>query len=329
MVEYRRNTEGLKAAVREHSIEGYPIKVPIFGEALGIKTNTIRDLTAVLVKPVETFTFEQLSQKLDWDKEKHGVEHWVKYARSRNMPHADTEPLRWIYPTGRAILEDGYKLSEEDIRKQWLIASKSIDKDGVVQSYSFDIRQVSMHPNDIEPGMIIEFSDSSGGKEYGWTGRVIGVEPDPEDKSKIIYLETFEPVPALLAPKALAPWMIQPSFVPEKTWVIGYGTYEAMRRKNVDIPPGMFDPKDNEKRVYFLDQPIPLSVIENFCTEYYPKEPQCVWQSMVMVVLPLHPAVDNKGRHQGGTFRPFPDDTLRTEIEAQIDYYGGEMEFEE
>jgi len=100
--------------------------------------------------------------------------------------------------------------------------------------------------------------------------------------------------------------------------------YEDLR-----FPPGMFDPKDPEKRVWFLDQPIPLSVIDNFCKQYYPQHPECVWQSMVLIVLPIHPAQDTKGRHAGGVFKPYPDDTLRTEIEAQIDYYGEGMEFED
>jgi hypothetical protein len=326
MIEYRRNNEDLKTAIREHTISGYPLKVPVFEEGRGLKTSTVRDLIAVVVEPVKPITIEELSTKLGWNKEKKGQKAWIEYARGRNVPSG--ESLKWIHPRTLARLEDGYKVSDEDIKRDWARASGHIDKDGNVLSYSFDMRQVQMHPEGIEPGMIVEFLDGSE-RGAGIPGRVVGVADDPEDKSKIIYLETFEPVPSLMAPKAMAPWLIQPTFVPDKTWVIGYGTLEAMKRKKVEIPPGMFDPKDAEKRVFFLDQPIPLAVIEDFCKKHYPDEPKCVWQSMTLMVIPIHPARDPHGRHGGGIFKPFPDDTQRTDIQANIDYYGEGMEFEE
>lgn len=328
MIEYHRNNESLKQAIREHTIHDYPLRVPIFEEAKGIKTNSIRELTAVIVEPKDKMRFETLAEALELSSEKVGLEKWVEEAKIRHMPHADTEPLRWMHPRSRVLLEEGYKVSEADIRKEWLRASDHLDKKDYIKSYSFDISQVSIHPEDIEPGMIVQFTDS-GGSKSSVVGRVVGTEPDPKDKSKIVYLEVFEPVPALLAPGAHAPWMIQPSFIPDKTWVIGFGTLEAMKRKKLDIPSGMFDPQDPKKKVYFLDQPIPLSDIEAFCKKYYPDNPQCVWQSMVYMVIPIHAASDPQGRHQGGIFRPFPDDIRKTEIEAQIDYFGEGMEFED
>lgn len=326
MIDYRRNTEDLKHAVREHTIYGYPIKVPVFGEAKGVKTSSVRELTAVIAEPVEEWTFERLSEAIGWDKEKKGLKEWIEFGRSRNM--RNPEHLTWMHPRSSARLEDGYKVSEEDMKRDWMLASEQLDRKGKVLSYSFDMKQVQMHPETIEPGMLVEFLDGSE-RGAGIPGRVVAIGEDPEDKSRIVYLETFEPVAALLGPKALAPWLIQSSFVPDRTWVIGYGTLEAMKRKKVEIPPGMFDPKDSEKRLYYLDQPIPLSMIEDFCKTHYPDNAQCVWQSMVFIVLPIHPAKDPKGRHQGGVFRPYPDDIRKTEIEAQIDQFSEGMEFEE
>jgi hypothetical protein len=111
--------------------------------------------------------------------------------------------------------------------------------------------------------------------------------------------------------------------------VIGYGTLEAMKRKKFPVPSGTFDPKDPEKRIYFLDQPIPVSEIRDFCQKHFPDEPKCVWQSITYMVIPIHPAEDPHKRHGGGVFRPYPDDIRRTDIEAQIDYFGEGMEFEE
>lgn len=328
MVDYRRNNEDLKVALREHSIHGYPLRVPIFGKALGVKTNTARDITGIVVEPAEPMSFEELAAEMRWSPERQKKAYWVDYARSKHMPLADREPLRWIYPKTRARLEEGYSVSEQEIRKDWLLAMDQVDKNDKIQSYSFDMNQVSMDPLEVAPGMIVQFKDSST-RDAGIPGRVIGIGEDPQDNSRIVYLETFEPVPALLAPKATAPWLIQPEFVPERTWVLGYGTVEAMKRKKVEVPAGMFDPKDSEHRVYYLDQPIPLADVREFCGKNYPKNPECIWQSMVLMVLPLHPAEDKNGRHQGGVFKPYPDDIRTTEIEAQIDYFGQGMEFED
>jgi len=91
----------------------------------------------------------------------------------------------------------------------------------------------------------------------------------------------------------------------------------------------MFDPKDLGERVYFLDQPMPLSRVQQFCEKHFPDKPQCVWQSMVFMVLPIHPKAHPKGVYNGGSFQPYPDDLKITEIEAQIDYFSEGMEFEE
>ena len=328
MINFTKNVDSLKAAIREHSIAGYPLVVPTFGDVLGVSTNTVRELTTIVVEMLSPVPFWDFERKKNWSTEKLDKAAWEAHARGRNVPHADMDPLKWIHKRSRAILEDGYKVSESDIHKEWMRAQGFLDKKENVVKYHFQQSQVSMRPDQIVPGMIVEYTDESS-KKTGWPGRVIAVENDPEDGSKVIYLETFEPVPALLAPKSTQPVLIEPSFVPPKTWVIGYGTLKAMKRKGVEIPPGMFDPEDGEKRLYFLDKPIPLLAIDGFCSANYPKEPQCVWQSISLMVLPIHPARDTAGRHQGGMFKPYPDDTQVTEIEAQIDYYGDETNFEE
>lgn len=327
-MEYRRNTEDLKQAIRDHTIHGYPLKVPIFKTALGIKTSSLRELVAVIVEPIDKMSFDTLAAAQEWGTTKQDLKHWIDYAASERMPHAETEPLRWMHPNSRVILEEGYKVSEADIRKEWLRASGHLDAKDKIKSYSFDINQVTIDPKELSTGMIVEFREAeSHGNAV--VGRVIGTTKDPQDGSIVVFLETFQPVPALLAPGAQAPWLMDPSFIPDKTWVIGYGTLRAMKKKGLEIPSGMFDPNDPEKKVYFLDQPIPLSVIRDFCRQYYPTEDKCIWQSMVYMVIPLHPAADSQGRHHGGIFRPYPDDTRTTEIEAEIDYFGEGIEFEE
>jgi hypothetical protein len=336
MLKYRRDVEGLKTAIREHSIDGYPLTVPIFKKALGINTSVSRDMVIVVVRPENPTTFEQLADAQGWGSENFGVKHWVNFARERNIVGADSNPLKWIHPKTRAILEDGNKVSMRDIQKEWLQESGHVDRHGNVLSYSFHMKDVGMDPEDVVPGMIVEYSDVSK-HELKTAGRVVGIGKDSKDGSRIVYLETFEPVPAYMGPASIAPELIQPNFVPDRTWVLGKGTIMAMLKKGVPIPSGLFMDQrsinefshhNHQHNVYFLDQPIPLSVVKEFCERNYPDRPECVLQSVILMVLPLQPAHHGK-LHKGGYFKPYPDDTQTTEIEAQIDYFNEGMEFEE
>jgi hypothetical protein len=328
MINYRRDNEDLKAAIREHSIADYPLVVPKIGPALGISTSTIRDITSVVVEPLKPMTFDDLADLEHWDTEPNPKQFWVNYARSRQMPQADRDPLRWIYPTTRARLDAGEEVSHKDIMRDWLIAQNQLAPNGRVLSYSFDMKQVSIDPKEIRPGMLVQFEDGSDKRVF--PGRVVGIGEDPADGSRIIYLEMFEPVPALLGPEAVSTSLIQPEFMPDRTWALGRDTLRKMNDNGVPVPAGMFDPNDKEKKVYFLDQPMPISEVEAFCNRYFPgnKHRLCVLQSAVFTVLPIHPAAHENGVHSGGRFKPYPDDIQTTEIEAQIDYYGEGMEFE-
>lgn len=274
---------------------------------------------------------DYLASVRNWDQQRYGISYWLKYTIEHNLPHSEENPLKWIHPSTQEYLQNGWTVSEKDIQARWLREQGHLADDDLLK-FSFDLNSVTMDPDALQPSMIVEFQDHphKDVPQLGpFPGRVLGLEKDPQDGTTIVLLESFEPVPALLAPKSIAPWMIDPSYVPNKTWAIGYGTYKAMTKKRVKIPMGMFDPQDAAKRVYFLDQPMPLSKIQSFCEKHYPKNPECVWQSMVFLVLPIHAAADLKGRHNGGIFRPYPDDLQTTEIEAQIDWFSEGMEFEE
>lgn len=323
MVEYRRDTENLKRAIREHTVHGYPIVVPDFGDATAISTSTIRGLTSILASIDNPKPFKDYAEKKGWKNIKQDRESWEQFAKDMRMPAADTAPLKWMHSNSQAALEEGYKLSMQDIQRTWLQELGHLTGDNITK-FSFNLDSVYMEFLKLEPGMIVTFHDNKSRLDY--PGRVIAKGTDPKDHTPVIYLESFEPIPALLAPKAMAPWLLEPSFTPDRTWALGYGTVNAMKIKRVKIPKGVWD---KEERIYYLDQPIPLSQIEQFCSKKYPENPQCLWQSMVFLVVPLHPFSDSQNVHSGGEFRPFPDDTDRTDIEAQIDYFGGAMEFEE
>lgn len=328
MIHYKRNTENLKQAIREHTIAGYPLQVPSpFIHATGISTVSIPRLNTVIAELDVPMDIEHLARVRGWDPQPYGILYWKRYTVDKHLPRSEENPLKWIHPSTQGYLENGFTVSMKDIQARWLREQGHL-VDSDVRKFSFDLNSVTMDPEALQPGMIVEFQDNAQKRTGSFPGRVLAVEQDP-DGSPVVLLESFEPVPALLAPKAIAPWMMDPSYVPNKTWALGYGTYKAMEKKRVKLPTGMFDPADGQKRVYFLDQPIPLSKVEDFCKKHYPKDPECVWQSVVFVVLPIHPTADPKGRHKGGFFRPYPDDMLTTEIEAQIDFFTEGMEFEE
>jgi hypothetical protein len=325
MVEYKRDPEGLKQAVREHSIHDYPLTVPIFGQAKGIGTSSIRGLTSVLVEPIKPLPFSEVATLSMWDAAKHDLEYWLDYGKRRYPQN----PLGWMHPHSVAMLEDGYPISMQDVKRAWLKVLGHIDSNDIIRRYSFNLDEVSTESDFLYPGMIVDFYDKK--SQTSVTGRVYGKDRDPQDGTEIVYLETFAPVPALLAPKAISPWMLNNTMISDKTWALGYGTVMAMKKKRVKIPKGMYDPKDEGKRVYYLDQPIPIRQVQEFCEKYYPGEQACSWQSMVFMLLPLHPWPDKaaKKRHEGGSFHPYPDDVSPTEVEAEIDYFTEGMEFEE
>lgn len=323
MVEYRRDTENLKRAIREHTVHGYPLVVPAFGDATAISTTTLRGFTSILVELNQPMPFRDYASKKGWTGAKLDREEWGDYAKQRRFKDADTAPLRWMHPKSQAVIEEGYRLSMQDIQETWLKELGHL-QGMLITKFSFDLNSVYMDNSKLQPGMIVTFHDNSSDIDY--PGRIIAVGKDPEDQTPIVYLEFFEPIPALKAPQATAESLIEPSFAPDRTWVLGYGTLQAMQKARVKIPSGMFD---EAQRLYYLDQPIPLSKIEKICKKHYPDIPRCISQSMVFLVLPIHPFANSQNQHNGGNFKPFPDDVETTEIEAQIDYFGGSIEFEE
>lgn len=334
MVEYRRNTAALRKALEERAVFGYPLKVPVFGDAEAVSMSIFRNIISVLASPLVPMEFEDYVAKRQLSTEKHDRDYWVKWAQSRNIPRG--EFLAWMPSSIQTQLQEGYKVSQADIEREHLRSRECLDRHGRVTCDVFDISKVQVPVEKIKPGMMLQFEDKLS-KAQAWPGRVVAVEPDPEDGSKVVFIETIDPTPFLSMPEASAPWMIDPSFIPDETWVIGYGTYEAMQRKNAKIPKGKFaedapaaefNANDDRYRLYYLDEPMPLSKIEKFCAKYYPKARACVWQSTALYVVPIHPAADKAGRHEGGIFRPVADTVWTGEIKLpEYGPYGtGEME---
>lgn len=157
---------------------------------------------------------------------------------------------------------------------------------------------------DVKPGMKVEFIKAHNDPR-GIAGTVVGLGVDPNDGSKIVYLELPEPVPVLTFRNVRSiQYDLANLYLPDnEIRVIGYGTLEAMKDMGVEIPPGRFDPNDSEKRLYFLDQPIPASIIQDFCNEHFPGEANCVMQSMFIEVVPIHAEAFPGEQETDGIFR--------------------------
>jgi hypothetical protein len=309
---YSRDLEDLKEAVGGHRVQGYPLNVPYFGEAVAESTSTTRGLTAIVARPVKPMPFDQFARSQRWSDKQLNFDEWTDWGHARGF-----ETLKFLPSEIQTQLEKGGRASEWDAWENELMRRGCLDLDRNVTCWSFNLEHVTIPPNKIRRGMLVEFTDTSM-KKTNWRGRVVGVERDPHDQTPVILVELFQPTPFLKLPESTVYWMIRPGFFSRTTWVLGYGTVEAMKKKGFDIPPGRYADDDSEEEIYYLDQPLDLAVLEKFCGENYKDHPHCVWMSAIFYVVPIHPLPDfaKKSRFDGGTFRPIPEDLDVQETEV-------------
>ncbi len=313
---YKRDVADIKRAIGNHRIEGYPVEVPVFGDAFAISSSTSISpqggITGVLVRPAQPLPFESFAKIMRWGDEQLGLEGWLKYFKERRL--TEESGLKMLPSDIQVRLEAGETASMKDVQEIFLMGMGCLDLDRNVACYSFPLDSVSIPVAKLRPGMLVTFQDLLT-RITDWMGRVVGFDTDPEDQSRVVLIELFEPIPYLALPKASAPGLIKPGYYSSRTWVIGKGTAKAMVMNGVPLPPGRWDvenPEDFDRRLfYYLDEPLDLSVIEEFCRARYPGEYQpCIRNSMMIFVAPIHPSRKIADLHNGGTFRPLPEDAL-------------------
>ncbi len=323
MAEYKRDVSELKRAIGAHRIAGYPVRVPVFGDAFAISSSTSiapsGGITGVMVRPATPMPFETFARIMMWSDAQLHLESWLDNFKKSGRTKGSG--MSMIPADIQDRLERGETASMKDIQEFYLMAWGCLDLDRNVTCYSFPLTSVEIPPEKLRPGMLVEFYDRRSGRT-DWMGRVAGFDIDPEDDSQVVVLvELFEPTPYLSLPKASSPGLIRPGFYSSNTWVLGKDVAEEMRKSRIPLPSGRWDIEDPEnaarRRLYYLENPMPIAELEAFCRTCPdcigdPEEIKaCTRNSMIMYVAPIHPGPHANSRmHQGGIFRPLPEDAL-------------------
>jgi hypothetical protein len=319
MPRFLRDSEELRQILEHHSVEGYPVRVPIFGDAviLGQEgTGPIRRYTepskllgspqtSYKVKPVHEITFS------DWAKHKHlsdvplDIDQWLGLWSERTRKPVEDVILPMTMDM-RLDLERGAKISEAQAEFGLQQNTGCIGPDETMSCGIFWSHEVTIPPELLKRGMLVECHDS---KKGAFPGRIVGFEED----GRIALLEAFTPTPFMETPRSIYNKAIRKGFYSSKTYSIGYGLRHAFEDAGVPLPPGQ--KSDAEGRQYVFDELLDLSVIEDFCKKHYPGEGHCVWMALVLYIIPLDLKAPSEFRPE---FRPLPERAIPSE--AVVDY---------
>jgi hypothetical protein len=267
---YDRDSDELKAFLRQHRVSGYEVTVPHFGRAV-IEGQAVTGGGHIFyrVRAAKPVPFHAFAELLHASETPLTLAEWKEQAEKagrRFMPVMQ-EQLQ-------DILETGGKVSERDRLFAQLIADGCVDVDQKVTCYSFPAKDVVI----AEPrkGLVVEEVDGDG----TFPGRIVGLQ----DGGKTILLEVFAPVPFMRAPAAIMPEKIRPGYYSSRTWSLGYGSAQALEDQGSPLPKGKWTEDEQE---YLLDELLDLSVVEDLCRRSYAEEPHCVWQAMVLFIVPV------------------------------------------
>ena len=184
-----------------------------------------------------------------------------------------------------------------------MIADNCLDTDGRINCLWAYWRDLTVEP---KRGILLEYTEDDPKNVMSITnypGRVVGVDGD------IILLEVFEPIPFMRVPEAVASEHIKKGFYADVVVSLGLDTANAWKKKDpAGFPPGAWTEDGFE---YILKEPIPLKDFHKFCERFFPNEPGCAWQGLLMYIIPI----DTRER---GDFRPMREDLA--------DYFAGEYE---
>lgn len=311
-----RDVPALRKALSDHSVNGYPVEVPIFREGFIVSEGSeIHGFRSYTVRPATPMPFNEYADAKGASDKKGNLEGWIRELEQKRIGHGMIPPHIWD------ILESGGMASWRDVQAAWLALRGCLDHENNVTCDSFSEEHIIIPVDKLRPGMMVEFADAKLNQKF--PGKIVDVRGEGRDT--IVFMESFEPIPFMDAPEAIEPELIKPGFYSQHTTKIGYGTYEAMRKAKIKLPAGKIE-EDKEGRRdgehYLLKEPMPISVIEEFCASRYPvtkEKPQnaaCVWQCLSLFIVPIHPEAVRPD-HNGGTFHPMPT-TLAMSIEQGL-----------
>jgi len=320
----RRDTEELIQVLETHSVAGYPVEDPIFGEAFIVRqegtgpTRVYGDTgmqeaapqIVYITRPAHEFSFQDWVQAQHLSREPMSLEEWRKKYEQRMRG----EKLPVIYEVLQD-LERGEKISEADAEYARLKYGDALGPDDTVLWNSVQANRVSIPPDKLEKGMLVEV-EGPGNPEFYGAGRIVG-----RGKSKdVVLVELFTPVSYWSSTGAIVSEEIQPGFYSANTYSIGYGTRHVMEDNNIPLPPGKLS--GYRDREYILEELMPVSEIKKICKLVPPqgsaqegKPDFCLLQSLIYYILP----VNVKGKFHV-TFRPLPENVITSEYVVSYDH---------
>lgn len=299
---HERDDAELRRILETHSVEGYPVRVPLFGKGVVLSQSpSVGAFTYFLVQGDEAIPFEQWLSKKHMSKEQMTLAKWEEnYAYgSRKLPH--------MQPELRELLETGGKVSMADIEFADLMARGCIDEEQRVTCQPFEVSQVSIEPEDLKKGMLVEMvalnaAIATSSQKDIWPCRVVS-----SDKTRVI-LDLLIPAPYLRMPSAIDNAAIKPGFHSRKIVSFGEGLVKAWKLKKKPLPAGQWTPDEKE---YFLEEPLEPEVLSGFCNKYYPDIPMCFLQGLLMYVVPV--LLDPEESEWRPVFRPLPEKSVPPE----------------
>lgn len=296
---HTRDDSELRRALETHTVRGYPVTVPIFGKGTILsQAPTVGAFTYFLVqadKPVPFARWLEMKHIQSQKMTKEELEERYAYG-SRRLPHMQAEL--------QDILEQGGKVSMADVEFSDLMARGCIDIDQMVHCQPFDSKQVVMDPKDVAPGMLVELEGSNvsmGSRNDVWPVRAVSI------KGSILVADLLVPSSYLRMPDAIVSKDIKPGYHSKSTVAFGEGLVQAFEANGRELPQGEWSPDRHE---YLLNAPLDSSVIKAFCKEFYPEEPHCLWQGMLMYVIPVNIS-QNAEYHV--KIRPLPEKSIDPE----------------
>ncbi len=189
MAEYKRDVSELKRAIGAHRIAGYPVMVPVFGEAFAISSTTSiapsGGITGVMVRPATPMPFDIFADIMKWSDEQRDLRGWLDYFKKSGRTQGSG--MSMIPADIQERLERGETASMKDLQEFYLMAWGCLDLDRNITCYSFPLTSIEIPPEKLRPGMLVEFYDRRSGRT-DWMGRVAGFDIDPEDDSQVVVL---------------------------------------------------------------------------------------------------------------------------------------------
>lgn len=276
----------LRRFLDTHSVQGYRVTTHLFGAGTIEKQIRPEKGGFIFYKVVadKPMPFKKFASEMDVSSTPMDLEGWVKkFVRGgmKRLEQGDVgfPAIAWDL---RETLEKGGKVSPADSLFRELLDRGCLDVEQRVFCHTFSSDQVEILTPP-KKGIGVEVEGARGSTAGApWAGRVVS----HSQKTGIVRIQLFAPVSFMKTPEALEPREVKKGDAFPETWIIGKGIAHMMEdQEGIVLPAGRYS-EDGEE--YLLESPIPLEEFEEVCRRYYPDEPLCLKQAMMMSVLPLY-----------------------------------------